>query len=163
MGGNTLPPVSVGMIMRTVASAYIQSTPPRNREEWHEFRTYLEEVRRLIIDAEEMSSLRITVRCTSLEILEDLWQDYTSGALNEVAQSYLVTDEILSMYNLQELKILTNIDEEEYRRCKVQLTEIDGNTREHTHTHIRTEKKRDNLNKWNLMIPKFQQYRNCFA
>ena len=130
MDGATVPPMSVEMIMRTVASAYIQSAPPRTKEECHEFRKYLEEVRRLIVDAEEIASLRITVRCTSLEILEDLWKDYTSGALNEAAQSYLVTDEVLSMYNLQQLKIMTYIDEEEYTRSKLQLTEIEGNHRE---------------------------------
>ena len=63
--------------------------------------------------------------------MEDLWRDYTSGALNEAAQRYLVTDEVLDLYNLQELKLSTNIAEEEYRRCKAELTaEIEGKQRE---------------------------------
>ena len=63
--------------------------------------------------------------------MEDLWRYYNSGALNEAAQRYLVTDEVLDLYNLRELKLSTSIDEEEYRRCKAQLTaEIEGKQRE---------------------------------
>ena len=116
--------------MRTIAEAYIQVVPLRNIEELHDFRSFLKEVRELIIDAEEISSLRITVRCKSLKILENLWQDYISGALNEAAQRYLVTDKVLDLYNLRELKLSTKIDEEEYRRYKAQLTEIEGKQRE---------------------------------
>ena len=56
-----------------------------------------------------------------------MWHNYTSGALDEAAQRYLVTDEVLKLYNLRELKLSTSIDEEEYRRCKAQLTEMEGN------------------------------------
>ena len=77
------------------------------------------------------------MRCRSLEILEDLWRNYTSGALNEAAQKYLVTDEVLKKYNLKELKLSTSISEEEYKRCKALLTETKGEHRKcYTHRYM---------------------------
>ena len=116
--------------MRKVGEDYINNSDPHSRKELHKFHMYLMENLRLLIKAANISSLRITVRCTSVEILENLWRDYTSGVLNEAAQRYLVTDEVLDLYNLRELSLSTNIDEEEYRRCKAQLTEIEGKQRE---------------------------------
>ena len=116
----------------------IQNADPHDQEKLHEFLRHIVEKVRLEIEAVRISSLHITVRCRSLEILEDLWRDYTSGALNEAAQRYLVTDEVLDLYNLRELKLSTNIDEEEYRRCKAQLIEIEGEQISVTHTYTRT-------------------------
>ena len=75
--------------------------------------------------------------------MEDLWRNYTSGALNEAAQKYLVTDEVLKKYNLKELKLSTSISEEEYKRCKALLTETKGEhrkcyTHRYIHVHART-------------------------
>ena len=69
--------------------------------------------------------------------MEDLWRNYTSGALNEAAQKYLVTDEVLKKYNLKELKLSTSISEEEYKRCKALLTETKGEHRKcYTHRYM---------------------------
>ena len=124
--GTSLSSAEVGRIVKKFGEDYIQKSNPLIQEELHAFLKYLEE-KRLAVEAMKVSSLHITVRCRSLEILEDLWRDYTSGALNEAVQRYLVTDEVLDLYNLRELKLSTKIDEEEYRRCKAQLTaEIEG-------------------------------------
>ena len=81
----------------------------------------------MIIGPVGVSSLRITVSCARLEDLEELWRAYTTGALNEAAEKYLVTDAVLRQYKLKELRLTTFIDEEEYKRCKEQLTEFQGN------------------------------------
>lgn len=63
-------------------------------------------------------SLLITVTCSSLEILEGLWEDYTSGNLNKVVEQNLVTPDVLNELGLSELKLETTITEEEYNKCK---------------------------------------------
>ena len=113
--------------MRTVAGQYLDNRPPRRKKDFRRFRKYLEEVWALLIYAEEERSLYITVKCTSLEILEDLWRAYKSGELNEVAERYLITDELLKEYELREFTFITVIDEAEYRRCKEELTQFEGN------------------------------------
>ena len=117
-------------IFRKVCEDFIQKSDPHKKEDLHELVSYLEDKLWVEYERATISCLHITVRCTSLEILENLWWNYTSGKLNEAAQRLLVTDEVLHLYNLRELKLSTNIDEEEYRRCKAQLTEIDGEQRE---------------------------------
>ena len=63
-------------------------------------------------------SLLIKVTCSSLEILEGLWEDYSSGHLNEVIEQILVPWDILETFGLSELKLKTTIKEEEYKKCK---------------------------------------------
>lgn len=63
-------------------------------------------------------SLLITVTCSSLEILEGLWEDYTSGNLNKVVGQKLVTPDVLDELGFSELKLQTTITEEEYNKCK---------------------------------------------
>ena len=59
-------------------------------------------------------SLVLTVRCSSLEILERLWQDYSSGHLGKVAQEFLVTERVLEDLGLIELKLKITIPEKDY-------------------------------------------------
>ena len=67
-------------------------------------------------------SLEITFRCPSLESLESLWSDYQSGHLNNIAQGYHVTDDIKKKLNLENVRLETTIEEENYRICKEILT-----------------------------------------
>ena len=60
----------------------------------------------------------ITVTCSSLQILEGLWEGYSSRHLNEVVQQTLVTPDVLEKLGLSELKLTTTISEEEYNKCK---------------------------------------------
>ena len=63
-------------------------------------------------------SLNITVKCQTLEGLEKLWQDYSSGHLNSVAEELLVTDDIKKKLGVESIKLKTVITEESYLACK---------------------------------------------
>ena len=103
-----------------IAANFMQTTPPRNRDEHDYFLTYLERIG-AIFTSVSTGSLLITVKCDSLQILERLWKDYLSGHLGEVIQRRFVTEEILTEFSLAELKLKTAISEEEYKACKAKL------------------------------------------
>ena len=69
-------------------------------------------------------SLWITVECSTVEILERLWEDYCSGHLNAVAEERLLTDDIKSRFDVESIKLETTILEEDYLACKQFLTGI---------------------------------------
>lgn len=79
---------------------------------------YLEGVRQLKVKGAVEGSLRITVECHTLEILEGLWEDYCSGHLNAVAEEYLLTDDIKRRFHVESVKLKTRILEEDYLVCK---------------------------------------------
>ena len=66
----------------------------------------------------DQGSLVITVECSSLKILEGLWEDYCSGHLNAVAQETLITAEVLEKFGLSEIKLKTFISEKEYESAR---------------------------------------------
>ena len=66
----------------------------------------------------ELGSLLITVTCSSLQILEGLWKDYSSGHLNKVAEERLVTAQVLEKLGLDGVKLKTTITKDDYRKCK---------------------------------------------
>ena len=68
--------------------------------------------------AQSGRSLNITVKCQTLEGLEKLWQDYSSGHLNSVAEELLVTDDIKKKLGVESIKLKTVITEESYLACK---------------------------------------------
>ncbi|KAJ7380183.1 hypothetical protein OS493_010894 [Desmophyllum pertusum] len=87
----------------------------------------MKEIRKVLLVDAQTGSLVITVECSSLEILEGLWEDYCSGYLNQMAQKFLVTDEILKEFGLIEVTLTTTILEEQYRSCREHfLQRIDG-------------------------------------
>ena len=63
-------------------------------------------------------SLLIKVTCSSLQILEGLWEDYRSGNLSKVVERTLVTPDVLEKLGLSELKLKTMVTTEEYTKCK---------------------------------------------
>ena len=71
-------------------------------------------------------SLRITVECSTLQILERLWEDYCSGHLNAVAEERLLTDDIKRRFDVESVKLKTTILEEYYLACKLCLSGISG-------------------------------------
>ena len=105
-------------ILRIIALRRLQTMPPSNNEEFDDLRSYLTDVRDLFVQDVKLSSLLITVKCRSLQVLEDLWNDYTSGHLNEVVQKCLVTEDILNELGLSELKLNTAIRVDDYKACK---------------------------------------------
>ena len=91
----------------------------------HPFRLlfgYLGNTLNAFIEDIELGSLLITVRCRSLQILGELWEDYVSGHLNQVVQETLVTNEVLENLGLDDVKLKVFISEKEYRNGKRILT-----------------------------------------
>ena len=105
-------------ILNLVASNYLANINPSTPEEFNGFVQYLLEVRKVLIVGTHSGSLIIKVKCSTLEILEDLWDDYCIGHLNEMAQVHLVTEEILKTLGLTELILTTSISDEKFRECK---------------------------------------------
>ena len=79
---------------------------------------YLEGVLHVKVKDAVEGSLRITVECHNLEILEELWDDYCSGHLNVVAEKYLLTDDIKRRLHVESIMLKTIILEEDYLVCK---------------------------------------------
>ena len=107
-------------ILGLIAVTYLQATQPSSKDDCAIFLEYMKQMR-LTITGVSIGSLLITVKCDSLEILERLWEDYSSGHLGEVVQRCFVTEEILKELSLAELKLETTISEEEYKACKMFL------------------------------------------
>ena len=84
---------------------------------------HIEKTYNLALESVGVGSLEITFGCPSLESLENLWSDYSSGHFNDVAQRYLVTDDIKKKLSVQSIRLTTTIEEEKYRICKKSLLE----------------------------------------
>ena len=91
---------------------------------------YLKTKLGVVVQGFRQGSLIITVSCSSLEVLEALWEDYRRGHLNEVVQDSLVTAEVLKELNLSEVKLKTIISEDEYRLYKDIFIHKSGNYKE---------------------------------
>ncbi|XP_022809578.1 uncharacterized protein LOC111346564 [Stylophora pistillata] len=102
---------------------YLETTPPQSADERKDFKEYLKEMK-LIMKSFYEGSLVITVKCESLQILEELWKDYSSGHLGEVVQNCFVTEKILKELNLAELRLKTTVDIEEYNACKMYFEKV---------------------------------------
>ena len=94
------------------------STKPQSIEEWNWFKEYLKEMKVIIVGATD-GSVVIKVKCESLMILEKFWAEYSSGHLGEVVQNCFVTEKILKVLNLAELRLKTTMEIEEYNACKM--------------------------------------------
>ena len=105
-------------VLNMIASKYLQKLDPSTPEDFNGFIQYMQKVREAIIVDVTTGSLIITVECSSLQILDKLWIDYTTGRLDEMAQKFLVTEDVLKAFGLTELKLKTTIVEEEYRACR---------------------------------------------
>ena len=113
-------------ILRMIAEKYLKSINPSSPEELNGFLRYLQQVREVLIVDTEEGSLIIITECRSLEILENLWDDYCSGHLLEITQKCLVTVDILKALDLIEMKLTMTIDEEEYKACREYLLKRPG-------------------------------------
>ena len=82
-----------------------------------------------------LGSFVTTVSCSSLEVLEALWNEYRTGRLNEVVQDTLVTREVLEKLELSEVKLRTIIAEEDYLSYKDFLKNRSGNDEIGTHLY----------------------------
>ena len=87
---------------------------------------YILKAYNLALESVDMGSLEIIVQCPTLESLESLWNDYCSGHLSEVAERYLVTDEMKRKLHLETVRLKATIRKENYLKCKKALMEISG-------------------------------------
>jgi len=71
-------------------------------------------------------SIKITVKCRTLKILEGLWDDYCFGHLNAVAEECLITETVKDELSMETIKLATTLLEEDYLACKLSLMEISG-------------------------------------
>ena len=117
---------SLQEVLNFIGARTFQCVDPSKPEELNAFLEYMEKVRKVLIVDIQSGSLIITVECSSLEILDELWEDYCTGHLNEMAQKYLVTEEILKELGLTEVKLTTTILEDEYRACREHLLQYSG-------------------------------------
>ena len=108
-------------ILTLIASKYLNNLNPSTPEDFNGFIRYMKEVREVILVDCKPGSLIITVECDSLKILEELWQDYCTGNLGRVVQECLVTEDILKELGLSEIKLITTIDEKDYKDCQKYL------------------------------------------
>ena len=113
-------------VLNLAASKYLKTIDPSKPEDLNGFVLYLEKVRKTLIVDTQSGSLIITVECSSLEILDELWDDYCSGFLNKMAQKFLATDDVLKELGLTEVKLTTTILEEDYRACREYLLQHSG-------------------------------------
>ena len=113
-------------VLNLAAFKYLKTIDPSKPDDLNGFVRYLREVRELLIVDTKSGSLVITVECSSLEILDGLWKDYCTGYLNEMAQRFLVTEDILKELGLIEAKLTTTILEEEYRACREYFLQNSG-------------------------------------
>ena len=123
-GNDDLP--SPQNVLSFIALKSFQPVDPSKPEELNGFIEYMEKVRKVLIVDTHQGSLIITVECISLEILDELWNDYCTGHLSKMAQSFLVTEDILKELGLTEVKLMITILEDEYRACREYFLQTPG-------------------------------------
>ena len=111
-------PVDSQRVMNFIAYKCFQTVDTTKPEQLNGFVRYLEDVRKVLVLDLESGSLILTALCSSLEILDALWYDYCTGHLNDMAQKYLVTKDVLKEFGLTELKLTTTIQREEYMAAR---------------------------------------------
>ena len=125
VGNEAIP--SPQQILSLIASKYLNNVNPLTTEDFNGFARYMKDIREVILtpdDHDDMpGSLIITVECRSLEILNELWQDYCAGNLDRAVQEYLVTKDILKNLGLTEVKLTTTIFGSDYMDCQKYLTQ----------------------------------------
>ena len=113
-------------IINRIAYTYLQIVKPSSKDQLNEFVEYMERVRKVMIVDVKKGSLIFTLECGLVQILDELWEDYSTGHLNKVAESCLVTNDILEEFGLSSLKLTSNIKEEDYRACRQRLATNEG-------------------------------------
>jgi len=131
-------PPSTQDILNLVAFKYLQTVDPSKPEDFNGFVYYMEKIRNVLIVDAQPGSLILTVKCPSLGILEELWNDYCTGRLNEIAQKFLVTAEILMELGLIAVKLTTTILDEDYRACREYFVQRLGEFKGFVHKYSRT-------------------------
>ena len=113
-------------VLNLAMNKHLQTTDSSKPEDMNGFVYYLEHVRKVVIVDVQPGSLIITVECGSLQILEELWQDYCTGYVNKMAEKFLLTKDVLNELGLSKVRFSTSIPKEKYRACHGQLRTFDS-------------------------------------
>ena len=113
----SLPTGAAQEVFNRIATKYLQHLKSSSREELNGFLKYLNDVRKVSVVDVKTGSIIITVACSSLGNLDELWKAYCIGYLNEMVQ-FLVTRDVLTRFGLTEVKLITTIVKEEYEACR---------------------------------------------
>ena len=87
---------------------------------------FIEKAFEVVVLFVQPGSLIITIQCPSLESLESLWNAYCSGYLNDIVERFLLTDELKRKLRIDNVRLKTTIEEENYSTCKKALMETLG-------------------------------------
>ena len=90
------------------------------------FKEFLQKAFEVTVLMVKSGSLIITVQCLTLESLESLWNGYCSGYLNDIVERFLVTDELKRKLGMDNVRLKTTIEEENYLICKKAFMENSG-------------------------------------
>jgi len=113
--------------LTSLATQEMECFPLTTQQKLQQFCYYLRENLDLELSQKKTGSLILTVHCRTLEILEQLWEDYCSGHLDEVAEECFLTDETTktkeemgekSKADVDTISVETTISKEDYLRCK---------------------------------------------
>ena len=107
-------------VLNFIAFKYFQTVDPSKPEESNGYLQYLKDARQVLFVDAQTGGLVVTV-------LEGLWNDYSTGHLNEMAQRFLVTDSILKEFGLTEGKLTSTTLMKEYKACREHLLLQSGN------------------------------------
>ena len=119
-------PSSTQEVLNYIARTCFHEIDASNPDKLTGFLRYLKKERKVnVVDIRE-GSIIFKLECRSLQILDELWEDYSTGHLTEVAQVNLVTKDILKQFGLSSLKLTSNIKEEDYRHCRQRLETDEG-------------------------------------
>ena len=118
----------VNRYMRMKVIAATEKFDLSSYEGLHDLHKYLVGERHLMDVSFDKGSIKVTVKCRTLEILERLWEDYRSGHLNAVAEECLITEKVKDELDMKTITLTTTILEEDYLACKQSLMEIISGT-----------------------------------
>lgn len=122
----TTNPVKINDFLMYMAKSYVDAVKPSTEEGFERVLQYILRFKGVLVADIQFGSLTIVVKCSSLQGLHELWEDCRTGHLGEMVQRYLVTADTLSAFGVTEVKIMTSINEEEYRACEQIFLKLQG-------------------------------------
>ena len=119
-------PSSTQEVLNYIVRRCVHEVDASNPDKLTGFLRYLKKERKVSVVDIRVGSIIFKLECRSLQILDELWEDYSTGHLTEVAQMNLVTEDVLKLFGLSSLKLTSNIKEEDYRDCRQRLETDEG-------------------------------------
>jgi len=117
-------------VLNLAVYKHLQTTKAFNPEDKGSFLYYLKHERKVAILDIQPGSLIITVECSSLQKLEELWDDFCTSYVSKVVKKCLLTKGMLSELGLSKVKFSTSIPKEKYETCHRLLKAFESNLKE---------------------------------